>query len=249
MATELSEGDFAGVIGVPVAQLAALEREGLPVVTRAKEKRYAMPAAAHWFIEYSIARRVGGIPPRVNQQDLALLLGVVPRQVKNLVDAGKIPSVVEGPRRLYPLPQAVHEFVKYQRELAQGTKGATTDPLQAAKLRKLNAEAEQAEMALLRDRGELVERVLQQRTLGEIFQAVRSAIEQVPGRHDRKFVGLSSAAAARKVLRQVMKGDVLHRISAVVVTIGRQVQLVDETGEDPVQEADAEDAGDVGDAA
>jgi phage terminase Nu1 subunit (DNA packaging protein) len=215
------------MIGVPIEQLAVLEREAMPTVGKGKEKRYPLPGAIRWFVDYSVARRVGGVPPRVNQQDLAALLGVVPRQVKNLVDSGKITSIVEGPKRLFPLPQTVHEFVKYQKELAGAGKKDALDPLDAAKLRKISAEADQAEMDLLQKRGELLDRVTAQRGLSEVLQALRSQLGQAPNRYDRKFVGLTSATKARAVLKTVINSE-LVRLGAVVAAVGRRIQVVAE---------------------
>lgn len=226
MATDLSAADFAAMIDVPVPQLATLEREGLPTVTKSKAKCYPVPRAVTWYIEYAVSRRVGGIPPRTNQQDLAALLGVTPRQVKNLVDGGKISSIVEGGRRLYPLPLCVHEFVKYQRELAQ-VKEEKLDQLDQAKLRKLNAEAEQAEMDLLRKRGELLDRPTSERAMSEVLQALRSEVDQMPGRYARKTVQLANAQRARAVWREAAN-ELLVRLGAAVAAVGRRIQIVAE---------------------
>lgn len=217
------------MIGVPTAQLAALEREGLPTVAkaRAKAKLYPVPRAITWYIEHSVARRVGGIPPRTNQQDLAGLLGVVPRQVKNLVDTGKLSSMIENGRRVYPLPLCVHEFVKYQRELAQAKDGKPMNPLDQAKLRKLNAEAEQAEMDLLRKRGELIDRPTSERAMSEVLQALRSEVDQMPGRYGRKTVQVSSAAKSRAIWREC-SNELLVRLGASVAAVGRRIQIIAE---------------------
>jgi phage terminase Nu1 subunit (DNA packaging protein) len=227
VAIDVAEAELSAMIGVPLEQLAALERDGMPVIGKAKGKRYPLPGAIKWFVEYSIARRVGGVPPRVNQQDLAGLLGVVPRQVKNLVDTGKISSVVEGGKRLHELPKVVHEFVKYQKELAGAGKKDALDPLDAAKLRKMTAEADAAEMELLHKRGELLDRVTAERAMGELVQAMRSEVQQVPARHDRNVIGLKDAAHGRKALKSV-SNELLVRMGAVVAAVGRRIQLVAE---------------------
>ncbi len=229
------------MIDVPVAQLAALEREGLPTVSKSKAKLYPVPRAITWYIEHAVARRVGGIPPRTNQQDLAGLLGIVPRQVKNLVDTGKLSSIVETGRRLYPLPLCVHEFVKYQRELVQ-VKKDELDLLDQAKLRKLNAEAEQAEMDLLRKRGELLDRPTSERAMSEVLQALRSEVDQMPGRYARKTVQLTNAQRSRAVWREAAN-ELLVRLGSAVAAVGRRIQIV---AEDLTPEEAEEDVAAVG---
>jgi hypothetical protein len=246
VATDFSAAEFAAMIDVPVAQLAALEREGLPTVSKSKAKLYPVPRAVTWYIEHAVARRVGGIPPRTNQQDLAGLLGIVPRQVKNLVDTGKLSSIVENNRRLYPLPLCVHEFVKYQRELVQ-VKKDDLDLLDQAKLRKLNAEAEQAEMDLLRKRGEMLDRVISQRAISELLQALRSEVDQREGRNARKTVQLSSVAKSRAVWREA-SNELLVRLGAAVAAVGRRIQIVAEDltpdeAEEEVSTTPAEEVG------
>lgn len=227
MAADLPEAEFAAMIGVRTEQLAALERDGLPTVGKAKKKRYPVPRAITWFIEYSVDRRVGGVPPRVNQHDLAALIGVTPRTVSNLVTAGTISSLIEKGKRVYPLPVVVHEFIKYQKELGSTTKGKEMDPLDAARLRKLNADAEQAEMDLLRKRGELLDRVTSERAISEILQALRSQGAQAPGRYDKRFVQLPTAAVARALLREMFNAE-FTRWGATVAGIGRRIQVVAE---------------------
>lgn len=215
------------MIGVASEQLVALEREGLPTVGTGKAKRYPVPMAVRWYIDFVVQRRVGGVPPRANQQDFAALVGVVPRQVKNLVDSGKITSVVEGNRRLYPLPGAVHEFIAYQKELVKGGKGEQLGALDMARLRKLNADADQAEMDALRKRGELIDRVTSERAIGEILQAIRSQIGQAPNRYARKFIAIQTEAKARQTLKTILNGE-LVRWGAAVAAVGRRIAIVAE---------------------
>ncbi len=227
MATDLTESDFAAMIGVATEQLASLEREGLPTVGTGKAKRYPTPMAVRWYIDFVVTRRVGGIPPRANQQDFAALVGIVPRQVKNLVDNGKITTVIDGSRRLYPLPLAVHEFIKYQKDNAAGARKEELSELDAARLRKLNAEADKAEMEALRDRGEQMMRVDSERAIGEILQALRSQINQAPNRYSRKFVGLTTEAKSRQMLKSMFNGE-LVRWGAAVAGVGRRISIVAE---------------------
>lgn len=240
MATDLAEAEFAAMIGVPVAQLAALEKEGLPHLTRAKEKRYPTPMGVTWFIEYSVARRVGGIPPRVNQLDLAALLGIVPRQVKNLVDGGKLPSMIEHGKRVYPLPAAVHEFVKYKVDQVSKDDDKL-DALDQAKLRKLTAEAEDAEMDLLQKRGELIDRVTSQRAVAEIVGGLDGQMSEAPSRHSRKLIGLKNESSARKALREIINAE-RTRWAATVAAVGRRIQVVAEDLTPEPEEASAENS-------
>lgn len=229
MATELTESDFAEAIGVRVADLAALEKDGLPVVKRKAGVRYPLPRALTWYIDHAITSRVGGIPPRVNQRDFATLVNISTRQVKNLTDAQKLSTVVEHGRRLWPLPKANHEFISYQVALRASGSGEKLGALDEARLRKLNADAEASELALLKQRGELIDRTLAEQSMARVVQGLRAQLLQFPARYERDLVGLPTALEVRAVLKPAINSE-LTRLGAAVAQAGRQLQLVEADG-------------------
>lgn len=242
MAIELTPADFAEAIGVKVNELAKLERDGLPFVSRKKDGHvYPLPRAVRWYVDHVVSTRVGGIPSRTTQKELAMLTGYTPRQVSNLVDEGKVKTIVEDGKRLYPLPQAVIEVIAHRESTARGKSGEKMTALDEAKLRKLEAEAESAELSLLERRGELLDRVLVERAFGELLQALKAQLVQFHPRYEADLVGLDSRLKVRAVLKPAINAEIL-RLSAAGAQVGRRIQALDATADadadDPTEEAD-----------
>lgn len=242
MATELTAQGFADAVGVKLADLAPLERAGLPFVNRKRKGHaYPIPGAFTWFVEHAIATRVGGIPARTTQKELAALTGYGPRQIANLVDEGKVKTVVEGGRRLYPLPQAVHEVMAHRDALARGKSSDKMTPLDEAKLRKMEADAQAAELDLLERRGELLGRVLVERALSELLQALKAQLVQFGPRYEADLVGLESRLKVRALIRPAVNAEI-QRLSAAAAQVGRRIQMIDASDRDDDGERDEEGA-------
>ncbi|MHB1297282.1 MAG: hypothetical protein ACYC0B_02035 [Gemmatimonadaceae bacterium] len=247
MATELSATDFAEAIGVKVADLPALERAGLPFVNRKKDGRvYPLPRALTWFVDHAVTTRVGGIPPRTKQKDLAALVGYSPRQISNLVDDGKVKTVVEGGHRLYPLPDAVHAIIAHREEQARGKSGEKMTALDEAKLRKMQADAEASELTVMQRRGELLDRVLVERAISELFQAIKAQLVQFTPRYEADLVDLETRVKVRGVLKPAVNAEIT-RLASAVAQVGRRIQMIDaendaDPDEDENEEGDDADA-------
>lgn len=89
----------------------------------------------------------------LSRRELAEVYGVTVRQVFNWEEAG-LPSEAQGNRKRYPLREAVlwHEA----REVARALAALDTGALDAARLRKLEAEAESKELDVQVKRGSLI---------------------------------------------------------------------------------------------
>lgn len=244
VAAELGTKDFAAAIGVKPDDLPALERAGLPFVNRKKLGHvYPLPAAVTWYVAHAIATRVAGIPPRTTQKELAALVGYSPRQITNLVDEGKVHSVVEGGRRMYPLPAAVHEIMQHRATQARGKASDKMTPLDEARLRKLDAEAEASELDLLQRRGELLDRVLVERALSELLQGLKAQLTQFSPRYESDLIGLDSRLKVRGVLRPAVNAEI-QRLSAACAQVGRRIQMIDvEVPADDAPDAEEEPDG------
>lgn len=246
MATELPPAEFAAAIGLKVDQLPALERAGLPFVTRKKGARvYPLPGAVRWYIEHALTTRTGNVPPRINQKDLAELVGYSPRQISNLVDDKKLTTIVEGGRRVYPLPLAVHEAMKHREELARGKTEEKLSAHDAAKLRKWEADAQSAELDLMERRGELIDRALAARAVGDLLAGLKAQLVQFTPRYEADLVGLDTRLKVREVLKPAINQEIL-RLSAAAAQVGRRIQMIDATNED--DESSLEEAPDADDA-
>lgn len=243
VALELPAKEFADAIGVKADDLPALERAGLPFVNRKKEGRvYPLAASVRWYIEHVISTRVAGIPPRTTQKELATLVGYSPRQITNLVEEGKITTVVEHGKRVYPLPSAVHEVIAHRESQARGKSGEKLSALDEAKLRKMEADAQSSELSLMERRGELLDRPLVERALSELLQGLKAQLVQFAPRYESDFVGLDSRVKVRAVLKPAVHAELL-RLAAAAAQVGRRIQSIDATADaEPESDADPEGA-------
>jgi phage terminase Nu1 subunit (DNA packaging protein) len=89
------------------------------------------------------------LPETVSARELAPLLGITANRLTVLAKDGVIPK--QG-RAAYPLKDAVRAYVEFTRENPGGRKRESSE----AKERLTLAQAERAEVALARDRGELL---------------------------------------------------------------------------------------------
>lgn len=244
MATELAAKDFAEAIGVKVEALSALERSGLPfVATKKSGHLYPLPKALTWYVEYQVAARVGGIPPRTYQKEFAALVGYTPRQISNLVDDKVITTIVESGKRTYPLPDAVLEVMKYREAQAKGKSGEKETEYDAAKTQKMKADAQTAELNLMRQRGELIDRGLVARAIGELLAALKAQLVQFPARYEADLVGLESRVRVRGVLKPAINQEI-QRLSAAAAQVGRRIQMIEASDDDEAGDEEGESAGD-----
>jgi phage terminase Nu1 subunit (DNA packaging protein) len=238
VATELGPTEFAAAIGVKVADLAALERAGMPFVSRKKDGHvYPLPSAITWYVDRAVVTRVGGIAPRMNQKDLARLVGYTPRQISNLADEGVVHTVVEEGRRLYPMPDAVHEIIAHRESKARGKTGDKMTPLEEAKLRKYLADAGDSELNLLERRGELIDRPLANRVLAELMQSLKAQLVQFPSRYEADLVGLDTRVKVRAVLKPAINAEIT-RLGSAAAQVGRRLSMIDATVERDDEDSD-----------
>jgi hypothetical protein len=249
VAVELGPSDFAAAIGVKPGDLAALERAGLPFINKKKDGHfYPLPAGITWYVERAIATRVGGIAPRMNQKDLAMLAGYTPRQIANLAEAGTVKTVVEDGKRLYPMPAAMHEVIAHRESQARGKTEEKMTPLDEAKLRKYLADAGDSELTLQERRGELIDRSLASRAIAELLQALKAQLVQFPSRYEADLVDLGSRTKVRAVLKPAINAEIT-RLGAAAAQVGRRIQMIDATVEhEGDDEGDEEEADGVRDA-
>ena len=250
VATELGPSEFAAAIGVNADGLPELERAGLPFINRKKQGHvYPLPGAVKWYVEHAINTRVGGIPPRTTQKELAALVGYSPRQLTNLVDEKKLTTIVEGGKRMYPLPTAVLEVIAHREAQARGKSGEKMTALDEAKLEKMQADAHLSQLNLMERRGELIDRALAARAIGELLAALKAQLVQFPARHESDLVGLESRVKVRAILKPAISQEI-HRLSAAAAQVGRRIQMIDATADadaeddtdSPLEGADADDA-------
>src|SRR5690606_3285343 len=89
----------------------------------------------------------------VTQRELADILGLTTRQIRNLEAAG-LPHRAEGNRKLYPIPDAVIWY--RDRAVESALADAQPTQFEEARAREMIARAEKAELEVARLRGELI---------------------------------------------------------------------------------------------
>lgn len=89
----------------------------------------------------------------VTQKELAEILGLSTRQIRNLEAVG-LPHRAEGNRKLYPLPEAV--IWHRERAVESALADAQSSDYEEAKAREMMARAEKAELEVAKMRGELI---------------------------------------------------------------------------------------------
>ncbi|MBX3173285.1 MAG: hypothetical protein KF709_02680 [Gemmatimonadaceae bacterium] len=241
MALELSAADFAAAIGVKPDALPALERAGLPFVSKKKSHVYPLQKAITWFVEYRVTTNVGAVPPRLKQKELADLVGYTPRQISNLSDEGKLNTVVEGGRRYYVMPDCVHQVIAHREQQARPKSGDKMTALEEATLREKLAKAEAAEFDLQERRGELLDRVLVARAIADLLQALKGQLVQFAPRYEADLVGLDSRLKVREILKPAVNAEIV-RLQAAAAQVARRIQTI-EASEDP-DDAEGEEEGD-----
>ena len=89
----------------------------------------------------------------VTQTEFAELVGLTTRQIRNMEKSG-IPHRASGNRKLYPVPAAILWW--RDREVERAVASVEVGDIEAARLRKMQAEAARSELELARERGDLI---------------------------------------------------------------------------------------------
>lgn len=127
-----------------------------------------------------------------------MFLDLTTRQVRNLEKDGILPTKALGARKFYPWPQANHAYIAYRERLKSGP-GITG--LETARQRKMEAEAELAELKAAETRGELVPVHLHLDRVGRLLDRLRGKILAIPGYWGPELVGIRDVRDAVGRLR------------------------------------------------
>lgn len=222
---------MARILGVAPASLAKLEREGLPTTTRRKKKFYPIAKCVRWYVDYRIRTSTRKMPPRAHKQEIAQLLGVTTRQVTNLVEQG-MPAIVEDNLRTFPLPDAVHWYLRFK----DGNKKADAlNDLDRAKLRKLELEAAQQELTLLRLRGESLDRRTVENLFADLLQTVRGELLNFAARWAAEFLGAPTALEMRRRVKRAVH-ETIATLGKAVAAVGERLHVVDDRRDGPADD-------------
>lgn len=114
----------------------------------------------------------------LSQKDLAQVLGLTTRQIRNLEEQG-MPARAEGNRKLYPIPDAVRWYV--QRQVDQAAEAAKPDAYEKARARDMEARAEQRELEVMEARGRVVPVERWATEVRDYLTTMRSRLLALPG--------------------------------------------------------------------
>lgn len=122
----------------------------------------------------------------VNQTELAQILGITSRQVRNLEKKG-IPHRSKGREKLYPVPGAVLWYIQQERERASSS--APLEEMKELKNRKLSAETRLAEFEAAEKEGKLIPLEIHEERFAAQLERLRARILNVPGAWAPALVG------------------------------------------------------------
>ncbi|TVR55846.1 MAG: hypothetical protein EA421_05365 [Gemmatimonadales bacterium] len=129
----------------------------------------------------------------VSQRELAELLGLTTRQIRNLEGRG-LPVSATGNRKRYPIPDAIRWYVASKgREAADA---AEVTPYDEALARKTLADARIAERKLAELDAALIPAALHRQVLSRVSEGVAARIRNLPGEWAPRFVGIPNPRQA-----------------------------------------------------
>lgn len=159
----------------------------------------------------------------LTRAELCELIGVGSRQVANLEKDGMPVARVDGNRKMYD-GQAVQWYVAWKvREEAQRH---DTGAMEAAKLRKAEADARKAAVEAARSEQSVIDTEEHLRRVRHIAEAFRSALVGLPGSWAGRILGLEREAQAQARLVDLANSE-----------LRRYQKRVEEVAPDDVEEA------------
>lgn len=136
------------------------------------------------------------IPGSLSQSELAPILGIGTRQIRNLEEAGVLlPVIVEGGRKRYPFPESNHRYIAFK--VQESRRGS------AAKMGKEEVDLRRSEVALAKEELELAEKLETmvhvddvERLVAEPLRVVYAMLKNLPARWGPELVGCTSTQEA-----------------------------------------------------
>ncbi|AOK29862.1 MULTISPECIES: terminase small subunit [Burkholderia] len=130
--------------------------------------------------------------PVANAATLAKWFGVTPRHISRLAETGVLDRTG---RNTYQLDQAIPTLFE-----ALGSGGEVGTKLQEAKLRKLDADATRAELALAKERGEVAPIEQMERAWTNQCQLIQANMRRIPQRAVVQLIGETEERRFKEVL-------------------------------------------------
>lgn len=163
---------------------------------------------------------------KLQQKAIADLLGVVPRQVHNLVNEG-MPSHLEKGKRYYLASECVPWYIEYKIRSAAPKPDKNKDRLLELELRKEEVAVRSAELKLAKDESRLVSVDYLEHQVSTILEGLRGKLLSFAGKNSPDMVGLKTPAEARAKL------DIaIEEVMQALVDVGFDPELDDVDGDE-----------------
>jgi excisionase family DNA binding protein len=157
----------------------------------------------------------------LDTDDVAALLDVSDRQVRNYVKDKGLPSFDDGRGRRFVWAEVLAWYVRFCAEKAgsrgsqeQAPEAAQKESFEAASTRKTIAEADLKELQLARERGQVVAIGDAQRMLANLAKAMQTKILSWPTKMAGRLVGLKEREQYRHVLDRESR-QLCHDLSTI----------------------------------
>lgn len=157
----------------------------------------------------------------LDTDDVAALLGVTDRQVRNYVKDKALPCRDDGRRRLFSWPDVLEWYILFRLEKSgsRGKPEPSPDPIQSESMevalcRKTIAEADLKELELATKRGQVIAVSDVQRTMANLAKAMQTKILSWPTKMASRLVGLKEREQIRHVLDRDAR-QLCHDLSGI----------------------------------
>jgi len=157
-------------------------------------------------------------------EEVADLLGVTSKTVRNWLNKEDLPSTNDGRRRVLDWPTTLEWYV--QRRIREGGNAGSAaaedlpegeESFDEALRRKTSAEADLKELKLAELRGQLVPAVDVGRSVGQVAQAIKTKLDSLPSALALRLVGKSDRAEVQQILQ-----DAIYRVELELAEVGRK---------------------------
>jgi phage terminase Nu1 subunit (DNA packaging protein) len=127
----------------------------------------------------------------VDTQQLAVILALTERRIRQLCDEGIMPKVVDSAGNRvegkWDLVKCVQAYIKFKVDAASATDAEAS--MSEAKLRKMRAQAEQEELKVDLMKGRVIRCVDAEQTWGDFVGSCRSRLLSLPTKLARTLIG------------------------------------------------------------
>ncbi len=171
-------------------------------------------------------------------EDVADLLGVSAKTVRNWINKQGLPCADDGRRRVLSWPSTLEWYV--QMRLARDGNGGNAAPppdeepdesFDHAVARKTIAEADLKELRLAQLRSQLVPADEVGRNVGRVASAIKTKLDALPNALAMRLLGKSDRVEVQQILQ-----DAVYRIKLELAAVGSQPEPVSLSADDEEEE-------------